>query len=94
VAEVEANCRSAGWGCMDCKKALHGAMVAELTPIRARAAELQAAPGRVLEVLGDGAAQARAVARETMRDVRALVGLDPLTVSASALPADGAPAAG
>ncbi|MBU6365374.1 MAG: tryptophan--tRNA ligase [Gemmatimonadetes bacterium] len=93
VAEVEANCRSAGWGCMDCKKALHGAMVAELTPIRARAAELQAAPGRVLEVLEDGAARARAVARQTMREVREIVGLDPLTVSAAALPAEGAPPA-
>jgi tryptophanyl-tRNA synthetase len=90
VAEVEAQCRSAGWGCMDCKKALHGAMVQELTPIRARAAELQAAPGRVLEVLGDGAASARGTARETMREVRALVGLDALTAAAATLPADGA----
>jgi tryptophanyl-tRNA synthetase len=74
---------------MDCKKALHGAMVAELTPIRERAAALQAEPARVLEALGDGAARARAVARETVREVRAIMGLDPLSAAAASLPATG-----
>ena len=94
VAEVEGNCRSAGWGCMDCKKALHGAMVAELTPIRERAAALQAEPARVLEALGDGAARAREVARETVREVRAIMGLDPLSAAAASLPATGDAASG
>ena len=76
VAEVEAKCRSAGWGCMDCKKALHTHMMDELTPIRARAAELHARPNDVDELLHDGARRARLVARETMDTVRARMGLD------------------
>jgi tryptophanyl-tRNA synthetase len=75
VADVERQCRSAGWGCIDCKKALHGHMTAELVPIQARAAELSATPGRLAEALGDGAAKARAVAQETMRAVRDHMGL-------------------
>ena len=55
VAEVEANCRGAQWGCIDCKKALHASMLEELTPIQARAAELAAEPARVDALLADGA---------------------------------------
>ena len=76
VAGVEAQCRGAGWGCMDCKKSLHAHMMAELTPIRARAAELTARPGLVDEMLAAGAARARLEARETMDTVRARMGLD------------------
>ena len=46
VAEVEANCRGAQWGCIDCKKVLHANMVAELNPIRERASALMASPSR------------------------------------------------
>jgi tryptophanyl-tRNA synthetase len=69
-------------------------MVAELTPIRERAAALQAEPARVLEALGDGAARAREVARETVREVRAIMGLDPLSAAAASLPATGDAASG
>lgn len=76
VREVEEKCRGAGWGCMDCKKSLHGHMMAELTPIRTRAAELTAKPALVDEMLAKGAAAASAVARGTMDTVRARMGLD------------------
>ena len=76
VAEVEANCRSAGWGCIDCKKALHASMTAELAPIQARAADLAADPSVVDELLAEGGRRARAVARETMGVVRERMGLD------------------
>ena len=53
------NCRGAKWGCIDCKKVLHASMEAELTPIRERAAELEADPSRVTDALdawgGEGA---------------------------------------
>jgi tryptophanyl-tRNA synthetase len=75
VAEVETNCRTAGWGCLDCKKALHGALTLELAPIQARAAELAARPTAVDELLADGAQRARAVARTTMVEVRDRMGL-------------------
>lgn len=76
VAEVDENCRGAKWGCIDCKKVLHANMVAELTPIRTRAQELQANPEQVDALLADGGAKARAVAKETMREVKDRMGLD------------------
>ncbi len=75
VAEVEENCRGAKWGCIDCKKSLHQHMVAELTPIRERAAALQAQPARVTELLDAGAAKARVLAQQTINDVKDKMGL-------------------
>ncbi len=77
VAEVASNCRSAGWGCIDCKKVLAAGMAGVLAPIRERSLELRAAPDRVREVLGDGAATARKQAGETMRMVSDRMGFLP-----------------
>jgi tryptophanyl-tRNA synthetase len=74
-AEVEENCRGAKWGCIDCKKSLHGHIVAELTPIRERAAALAATPGQVDDLLSAGAKRARTVAAATMTDVKTAMGL-------------------
>jgi tryptophanyl-tRNA synthetase len=75
VTHVENQCRTAGWGCIECKKVLFENMNAELTPIRARAAEIRAHPARVDEVVHAGAATARGVAGETMREVKERMGL-------------------
>jgi tryptophanyl-tRNA synthetase len=74
VEHVAVQCRSAGWGCIDCKKVLHQGMELDLTPIRKRAAELASTPGVVDSVLADGAARASRVARETMREVKERMG--------------------
>lgn len=76
VHEVEVNCRTAGWGCLDCKKALFKPMMAELDPIRTRAQELRANPQAVNDTLAEGATRARAVASETMATVKRGMGLD------------------
>ena len=75
VAHVDVMCRTAGWGCLDCKKVLAESMERELAPIRARAAELAANPSLVSQALGDGAAKARRVAQATMAEVRERMGL-------------------
>ena len=75
VAEVEENCRGAKWGCIDCKKVLHAHMVAELTPIRERAAELEAHPERVKAALDAGAAKARVIAKQTITETKERMGL-------------------
>ncbi|MFN8652771.1 MAG: tryptophan--tRNA ligase [Gemmatimonadales bacterium] len=80
VQTVAANCRSAGWGCIECKKVLADNLNAALAPVRERAAEYAARPARVTEVLAEGARRARNIAQETMREVRARMGF---------LPADG-----
>jgi len=75
VELVAQQCRSAGWGCIDCKRVLFEGMERELVPIRARAEAMRARPTFVDEALGDGAASARQIARETMRDVKGRMGL-------------------
>ena len=75
VADVDAKCRGAGWGCLDCKRLLADNMIAALAPVRERAAELRGHPERVREVLGDGAARCRAIAAATMVEARGVMGL-------------------
>jgi tryptophanyl-tRNA synthetase len=79
VQHVDEQCRSAGWGCIDCKKVLLSGMVRELTPIRERAQLLADEPSRVLDALSDGAKVARGIAKETMREVREHMGMNPFT---------------
>jgi tryptophanyl-tRNA synthetase len=75
VEHVALQCRTAGWGCIDCKKVLHESMEKELAPIRARSVEIAANPGTVAEILGDGAEHARGLAHETMLEVKDKMGL-------------------
>src|SRR2546430_200090 len=72
---VAHNCRTAGWGCLDCKRVLADNMIATLAPLRERALELRAQPGTVSETLRAGAVKARALARATMARVRRCMGL-------------------
>ena len=74
-AWVQAGCRSAGIGCLDCKQPIVDAVLAELAPIRACAEELERDPERVRAILSQGCERAREVARSTMVEVRAAVGL-------------------
>lgn len=73
--EVAHLCRTAGFGCLDCKKILLERMHPVMDPMKARREEWLATPDRILEVLADGAARARMVARETIEQVNAAVGL-------------------
>ncbi len=73
-ADVAVKCRTAAWGCLDCKRVLADHMIAELTPIRERAADLVAQPASVRAALRAGAERARAIARTTMAEVRRRMG--------------------
>jgi tryptophanyl-tRNA synthetase len=75
VEHVAVQCRTAGWGCIDCKKVLHESMEKELAPIRARASELAANPAKVEKDLARGAEHAREVASGTMKEVKQKMGL-------------------
>ncbi len=76
---VQEGCRSAAIGCLDCKGPVIEAVMAELKPMQARAAEFEAQPERVREIIHEGAERARAVARETMGEVRQAMSLLGLT---------------
>ena len=75
VDHVAVQCRSAGWGCIDCKKVLHESMEKELVPIRARAREIAANPAKMKKDLAAGAEHARSVAGGTMVEVKKKMGL-------------------
>ena len=75
VEHVAIQCSAAGWGCIDCKKVLFESMEAELRPIRERAAEIQSRSKELSEILGDGAARARSIAGEVIRETKELMGL-------------------
>jgi len=75
VEHVAVQCRTAGWGCIDCKKVLHESMEKELTPIRARAKEIAANPKKMKDDLARGAEHARVEAQKTMKEVKQKMGL-------------------
>ena len=75
VEHVAVQCRTAGWGCLDCKKVLHESMEKELAPIRARAKEIAANPKKMEKDLAAGAEHARSEARKTMAEVKTKMGL-------------------
>jgi tryptophanyl-tRNA synthetase len=75
VEHVAVQCRTAGWGCIDCKKVLHESIEKELTPIRARAKEIAANPKKMKDDLARGAEHARVEAQKTMREVKQKMGL-------------------
>ncbi len=77
VTHVAEQCRTAGWGCLDCKRVLAESIAHELQPVRERAADLHARPDHVRELLSAGAERARQVARETIRGTRSRMGLLP-----------------
>jgi tryptophanyl-tRNA synthetase len=74
VEEVAEKCRTAGWGCLDCKRRLADAMIETLAPIRARADELKQEPALVDAVLARGAERARAIAADTLAESRRRMG--------------------
>src|SRR5688500_7386314 len=76
VEHVALQCSTAGWGCIDCKKVLHGTLMAELAPIQTRAKELQAKPKLVEDALAGGTERCRAIASQTIREVRDRMGID------------------
>ncbi len=75
IETVTEGCKTAGIGCLDCKKIMIKHVVADLAPLRERRAELAARPERVREILEAGTERARLVAEETMREVRDAMGL-------------------
>ncbi|SMF06827.1 tryptophan--tRNA ligase [Desulfovibrio gilichinskyi] len=75
-AEIEAGCRDASWGCVDCKKLLADNMAKFLEPMHERRAKLDENPDIVWQILAEGTAKARARAQENMEIIREKVGFN------------------
>lgn len=69
-AWVYEGCRSAGIGCLDCKRPVIDKIVEEVRGFRRRAQEFEDNPDLVRSIAGEGAEKARDAARETMEEVR------------------------
>ncbi|MEI6317859.1 MAG: tryptophan--tRNA ligase [Pseudomonadota bacterium] len=73
---AEEGCRSAGIGCLECKQPVIDRVLEEQAPMRERARPYQEDPSLLRSIVADGCEKARALAGETMRDVREAMGLD------------------
>ncbi len=67
---IDADCRAGRLGCVADKKNLAAILAESLRPFRERRQELTAHPERVREALRSGEERARAIAQDTMREVR------------------------
>lgn len=72
---ASAGCKSAGIGCLECKKPLIDRIVAETTAMRERAAPYEDNPDLVRAILTEGSEKAREAARETLDEVRSAMHL-------------------
>jgi len=75
-ADIDARCRAAEIGCVDCKRILSDNISEAFAPFREKAAHYKANPGEVRQILDEGAHRARAIARGTIEEVRAKMGMD------------------
>ncbi|HXS28544.1 MAG TPA: tryptophan--tRNA ligase [Steroidobacteraceae bacterium] len=67
---VNEGCRSAGIGCLDCKRPVIDKIVEEVRGFRRRAQEFEENPDLVRSIAVEGAEKARDAARQTMEEVR------------------------
>jgi tryptophanyl-tRNA synthetase len=75
VAMVNVECRRAGIGCVDCKALMASHLNRSLEPFRQRRAELGKDPENVWGALRQGDDRAKAIAVQTMAEVKEAVGL-------------------
>lgn len=75
VSEVDRKCRTAGIGCVECKKLMAGYLNAFLEPMRERRRSYESEPERLEGIIASGNDKARRVAQTTMEEVRRAVGL-------------------
>lgn len=72
---VVKGCTSAGIGCIECKQPVIDGVLKEQEPMRERAQKYIDDPSLVRAIVADGRDKARALAQETMREVRDAMGL-------------------
>ena len=72
---VVEGCTSAGIGCLECKRPVIDAVIAELEPIQKAAEQYEKDPDLVRSIIAEGSEKARETAKETLHDVRVAVGL-------------------
>lgn len=69
MAEIDQGCRTAGIGCIDCKKMLIAHVFEMMEPIKERRRYFEGRDAELADILRGGAEKARKVASETMDEV-------------------------
>jgi len=72
---VQNGCTTAEIGCIECKKPVIDAVITELKPIQERIQRYTEDPESVQTIINEGCEVARAAARETLSEVREVMGL-------------------
>ncbi|UCC56894.1 MAG: tryptophan--tRNA ligase [Gammaproteobacteria bacterium] len=72
---VRAGCTSAGIGCLECKQPVIDSVLDELRPLQERAREYEQDRARVRSIISAGSEAARDAARQTIEEVRSVMGL-------------------
>ena len=75
VPAIERDCRSGVLGCVDCKLNAANKIIESLAPFREKRAHFELHPNQVEEILHDGEARAKKVARQTMTEVHEAMGV-------------------
>jgi tryptophanyl-tRNA synthetase len=75
ISLVDQGCRTAGIGCIECKKILYGNIIEEIGPIQERVKKLNERPEDVFEILESGASRCKAIAEQVMDEVRTKMGV-------------------
>ena len=73
---VQAGCRGAKIGCLECKQPVIDAVLEEQKPMRERAQRYLDDPTLVRSIIADGCEKARKQAQETLREVKEVMGLN------------------
>jgi len=76
VEDIASSCRVGKIGCVACKKRLSAILNQLLEPMRSKRAEYESNPDKVEEILMAGTDRARAVAKETIGQVREAMQID------------------
>jgi tryptophanyl-tRNA synthetase len=72
---VRDGCTTAGIGCLECKQPIIDSVLDELRPLQERAREYEQDRARVRSIISAGSEAARDTARQTLEEVRSVMGL-------------------
>jgi len=75
IAFVDHQCRTAGFGCIECKEILFKNMIEEIGPIQNRVREINQNPKDMVDVLKSGAARCKTIVKDVMDEVRTKIGV-------------------
>ena len=72
---VNGECRKAGIGCVECKELMAGNLIPFLLPYREKRSSYLSDSDKVTDILAEGIKKAGGIARQTMNEVREVIGI-------------------